>query len=306
MPTLDVARSALPWVGVLRSCWELTKPRVVAAIVFTAVVGMVLASDEHPHLEPMLLGCAGIWLAAASAAALNHLLDRRLDAAMTRTRRRPLPAGRLSERAAITFALTLGSLAMLILALGVNLLTAALTLGSLIGYSVLYTAWLKPLTPQNIVIGGAAGAAPPLLGWAAVRNGIDADALLLFLIILVWTPPHFWALAIARRDDYAKAGVPMLPVTHGIAFTSDCIVLYTGLLAIVTLLPFLTGQSGALYLLGAAALDAVFLLRVLKLRACPAPAVAMRTFRYSIQYLLLLFALLVVDHYLHLSRLHAQ
>ena len=302
MPSLYAVGPALP---ALRSYWELTKPRVVGAIVFTAMVGMVLASDSWPRLDLMLLGSLGIWLAAASAATLNHVLDRRLDASMMRTRRRPLPSGQLTERAAIVFALVLGSIAMLTLALGVNLLTAALTLGSLIGYSVLYTAWLKPLTPQNIVIGGAAGAAPPLLGWATVRNGLDADALLLFLIILVWTPPHFWALAIARRGDYARAGVPMLPVTHGIAFTSDCIVLYTALLSILTLLPFLTGLSGVLYLTGVVALDAVFVLRTWTLRACPTPAAAMNVFHYSIQYLLLLFALLVIDHYLRLGRLYA-
>ena len=302
MPSLYAVGPALP---ALRSYWELTKPRVVGAIVFTAMVGMVLASDSWPRLDLMLLGSLGIWLAAASAATLNHVLDRRLDATMTRTRRRPLPSGQLTERAAIVFALVLGSIAMLILALGVNLLTAALTLGSLIGYSVLYTAWLKPLTPQNIVIGGAAGAAPPLLGWTTVRNGLDADALLLFLIILVWTPPHFWALAIARRGDYARAGVPMLPVTHGIAFTSDCIVLYTALLSILTLLPFLTGLSGVLYLTGVVALDAVFLLRTWALRACPTPAAAMNVFHYSIQYLLLLFALLLIDHYLRLGSLYA-
>ena len=302
MPSLYAVGPALP---ALRSYWELTKPRVVGAIVFTAMVGMVLASDSWPRLDLMLLGSLGIWLAAASAATLNHVLDRRLDASMMRTRRRPLPSGQLTERAAIVFALVLGSIAMLILALGVNLLTAALTLGSLIGYSVLYTAWLKPLTPQNIVIGGAAGAAPPLLGWTTVRNGLDADALLLFLIILVWTPPHFWALAIARRGEYARAGVPMLPVTHGIAFTSDCIVLYTALLSILTLLPFLTGLSGVLYLTGVVALDAVFVLRTWTLRACPTPAAAMNVFHYSIQYLLLLFALLLIDHYLRLGRLYA-
>jgi len=304
--TLDTVHPILPRVGMLRSCWELTKPRVVAAIVFTAAVGMLLASDDHPRPGPMLLGCAGIWLAAASAAAFNHLLDRRLDGAMIRTRRRPLPTGRLTERAAVTFAFALGTIAMLILALGINLLTALLTLASLIGYSVLYTAWLKPLTPQNIVIGGAAGAAPPLLGWAVMRNSVDANALLLFLIIFVWTPPHFWALAIARRDDYAKAGVPMLPVTHGIAFTSHCIVLYTVLLTTVTLLPFLTGMSGAPYLIGATALGALFVIRALKLRAGPTPAKAMHLFRYSIHYLLLLFALLVADHYLRIGALPQQ
>ena len=298
MPNLDAAGSALSRTSVLCGYWELTKPKVVAAIVFTALVGMVLASDARLPLARMALACVGVWLAAASAAAFNHVLDRGLDAAMVRTRRRPLPSGQLTERAAIVFALVLGSVAILILALGVNVLTAALTLASLIGYSVLYTAWLKPLTPQNIVIGGAAGAAPPVLGWAAVRGGIDADALVLFLIILVWTPPHFWALAIARRGEYVRAGVPMLPVTHGIAFSSDCIVLYSALLAILSVLPFLTGMSGALYLIGSGVLNILFVRQAWRLRALRTPAIAMRTFRFSIQYLLLLFALLVIDHYL--------
>lgn len=298
MSSLDVAASALSRTSVLRGYWELTKPKVVAAIVFTAIVGMHLASAGRWPLARMLTACVGIWLAAASAAALNHVLDQRLDAAMARTRRRPLPSGQLNQRAAIVFALALGSVSISILALGVNMLTAALTLASLIGYSVLYTAWLKPLTPQNIVIGGAAGAAPPVLGWAAIRNGIDAEALLLFLIILVWTPPHFWALAIARRGEYVRAGVPMLPVTHGVAFTSDCIVIYSALLAIITLLPFLSGMCGALYLVGSSALNIVFVRQGFRLRACPTPAIAMRAFRFSIQYLLLLFALLLIDHYL--------
>jgi heme o synthase len=183
----------------LRSYWQLTKPKVVAVIVFTAFVGMLLASRSLPRLDLVLLACAGIWLAAASAAALNHVIDREFDAAMRRTRRRPLPSGKLTQCVAFVFAITLGLAAMTILVFWVNMLTAALTLGSLIGYSVLYTVWLKHLTPQNIVIGGAAGAAPPLLGWAAVQNTVDANGLLLFLVIFVWTPPHFWALAIARR-----------------------------------------------------------------------------------------------------------
>jgi heme o synthase len=285
------------WRAVLRSYAELTKPKVVAAIIFTALVGMLLATDHPAPLGPMLIASVGIWLAAASAAALNHLLDRRLDAAMSRTRRRPLPRGELTERAVLVFAVALGALSMSILAFGVNPLTALLTLGSLIGYSLIYTAWLKPLTPQNIVIGGAAGAAPPILGWAAMRNAVDANALLLFLLIFIWTPAHFWALAIARRREYAKAGVPMLPVTHGIPFTCDHVLMYTVLLAFATLLPFLSGMCGFIYLAVAAILDALFVIRALELRAHPSAESAMRAFHYSIRYLLLLFGALLIDHY---------
>jgi heme o synthase len=238
--------------------WRLTKPKVVAVIVFTAIVGMFLATPRIPRLGLMLFASAGIWLAAASAAALNHVLDRRVDAVMMRTRRRPLPSGQLSATGALAFAASLGLLSMLILALWVNWLTALLTLASLVAYSVLYTVWLKHATPQNIVIGGAAGAAPPVLGWAAVTNSVDPNALLLFLIVFTWTPPHFWALAIARRAEYANARIPMLPVTHGIAFTCTSIVLYTMLLALITLLPYFTGMSGLPYVVGASALNVLF------------------------------------------------
>ena len=276
--------------------WQLTKPKVVAAIVFTAIVGMLLAAPGLPPLDLVLRASLGIWLAAASAAALNHVLDRKFDAEMRRTRQRPLPSGQLTTGAALIFAGTLGVLSMLILS-SVNLLTALLTLASLIGYSVLYTVWLKHLTPHNIVIGGAAGAMPPVLGWAAVTNGVTADALLLFAIIFTWTPPHFWALAVARRDDYAKAGIPMLPVTHGAEFTCNFILLYTVLLIVVTMLPYLTGMSGLIYLAGAILLNAAFLRDALALRASPSPKLAMRTFRHSIHYLLLMFTFLLVDHY---------
>lgn len=291
------AGAQFDWFRYGRNYWRLTKPKVVAAIVFTAVVGMFLASPGYPRLDVLLLGSAGIWLAAASAAALNHVLDRRLDAVMARTRRRPLPSGQMTETAALTFAAMLGTASMLILASRVNLLTAVLTLASLIGYSVIYTVWLKHATPQNIVIGGAAGAAPPVLGWAAVTNHVDANALLLFLIIFTWTPPHFWALAIARRAEYSKAGVPMLPVTHGVAFTCCYIVLYTILLAAVTVLPYLTGMSGPIYLAGALVLNSLFVRRAIELAAKSTADAAMRTFRYSINYLLLLFTILLVDHY---------
>src|SRR3984893_18675722 len=283
-----------------RSYGQLTKPKVVAAIVFTTSVGMLLASRGRPQLDLVLLGCAGIWLAAASAAAVNHVIDCRIDMAMMRTRRRPLPTGRLTPRAALTFAGALALASMAVLTLWVNLLTAALTYCSLIGYSIIYTAWLKHLTPQNIVIGGAAGAAPPLLGWTAVQNGVDANALLLFLIVFVWTPPHFWALAIARRAEYAKAGVPMLPVTHGVEFTCTHILLYALLLCVLTVLPCLTGMTGLVYLAGATALNVGFVGKACALKANCTAERAMRLFRYSITYLLTLFALLLVDHYCHL------
>jgi heme o synthase len=277
--------------------WRLTKPKVVAVIVFTAIVGMFLATPRIPRLDLVLFASSGIWLAAASAAALNHVLDRRVDAVMTRTRRRPLPSGQLSATEALAFAASLGLLSMLILALWVNWLTALLTLASLVAYSVLYTVWLKHATPQNIVIGGAAGAAPPVLGWAAVTNSVDPNALLLFLIVFTWTPPHFWALAIARRAEYANARVPMLPVTHGIGFTCTYILLYTMLLALITTLPYFTGMSGLPYVVGALALNVLFGQKVLALNAWPTVAAAMRAFRYSINYLLLLFTLLLIDHY---------
>jgi heme o synthase len=283
----------------LHDYWQLTKPRIVAAIAFTALVGMLLAAPHLPRLDLVFFGGLGIWLAAASAAALNHVLDRRLDAAMTRTRGRPLPRGHLSEGAAVAFAAALAIASLLILVSRVNLLTAALTLASLIGYSVIYTAWLKHATPQNIVIGGAAGAAPPVLGWAAVTNSVDANALLLFLIVFTWTPPHFWALAIARRDEYERVRIPMLPVTHGVPLTCQHIVLYTLLLFVVTTLPYLTGLTGGVYLAGEVLLNAGFLYRAVRLKRCCNSQRAMRTFRYSIHYLLLLFTLLLVDHYFH-------
>ena len=278
---------------------ELTKPKVSLLIVFTAIVGMVLASPGWIPLNALILGSIGIAMASGSAAAFNHILDRRIDAQMNRTRRRPLPTGHLQEGHAIAFAVTLGLSSMAILWMGVNGLTAALTFCSLIGYAIVYTLWLKRATPQNIVIGGAAGAAPPVLGWAAVTNSIDPNALLLFLIVFTWTPPHFWALAIARRDDYAKVGIPMLPVTHGIPYTRLQIVLYTILLILTTLLPFLTRMSGLVYLAAAVALNARFLYFVLALNKGTRPDFPIRTFRFSITYLMLLFAALILDHYLY-------
>jgi protoheme IX farnesyltransferase len=281
-----------------RDFLELTKPKVSLLIVFTAIVGMVLASPGMVPLPALIFGTLGIAMASGSAAAFNHVVDRRIDEQMARTRRRPLPTGHLRKRQAVIFASLLGLGSMLVLWVSVGALTAVLTFCSLIGYAIVYTMWLKRATPQNIVIGGAAGAAPPVLGWAAVTNTIDPHALLLFLIIFTWTPPHFWALAIARRDDYAKVGIPMLPVTHGIPYTRLQIVLYTILLVLSTLLPVLTGMSGLIYLIAVIALNGRFLYFVFALHRGTKPDLPMRTFRFSISYLMLLFAALIVDHYL--------
>ena len=281
-----------------RDYYELTKPRVVQLLVFTAIVGMFLATPGMVPLGTLLFASLGIGLAAASGAAVNHVLDSRIDAAMARTRDRPLPSGRINERDALTFALGLGLLGLGVLALLVNALTAALTFASLIGYAVVYTVYLKRATPQNIVIGGAAGAAPPVLGWAAVQGEVTSDALLLFLIIFTWTPPHFWALAVARRADYERAEIPMLPVSYGDALTKSFVVYYTILLIIVTVLPYLTGMSGPLYLFGALALGGGFLYYALRLKAAPDGEMAMQTFAYSISYLMALFSFLLVDHYI--------
>ena len=286
-----------------RSRWraylDLTKPRVVALLVFTAIVGMFLAAPpgEVPW-RALILGSAGIWLAAASAAVINHVLDRQADARMARTQRRPLPTGSVDVPRSLVFAAALGSVSMAILAIWVNVLTAALTFASLVGYAVVYTAYLKRATPQNIVIGGAAGAAPPVLGWTAVTGSLDPHALLLFLIVFVWTPPHFWALAIHRVDEYAKVDIPMLPVTHGVAFTRVQILLYTILLVAVSLLPYVTHMSGPVYLAGALVLGGIFLYYALAMRFSSRPDLPMRTFGYSITYLMALFALLLTDHYL--------
>ena len=282
-----------------REYYALCKPKVVSLIIFTAVVGMLLASpDGLPPLDILVFGTLGIALGAASGAAINHWVDQRIDAIMERTQNRPLPQGQLSPRAAISFALMLGVLSMLILGIFVNLLTAVLTLVSLVGYAVVYTMFLKRSTPHNIVLGGAAGAAPPVLGWTAVTGEINTEALLLFLIIFIWTPPHFWALAIRRRREYAKAGVPMLPVTHGVEFTKLNILLYTLMLVAVTLLPFVTQMSGIIYLSGAIALGIGFIYHALRLYRSNDDRYSMETFGYSIFYLSALFAFLLADHYL--------
>ena len=280
-----------------RDFYELGKPRVVALIVFTAVVGMFLAVPGWPPLMQLLFGTLGIGLAASGAAAVNHLLDQRVDAVMFRTRHRPLPTGQVTERQVLLYALTLTMLSMLILTALVNTLTAVLTFFSLIGYAVIYTVFLKRASPQNIVIGGAAGAAPPLLGWTAVTGQTHAGAFLLFLIIFIWTPPHFWALAIHRREDYAKVGIPMLPVTHGVEYTKLQILLYTLLLLAVSLLPFAIGMSGYLYLAAAVVLGGVFLWYAWRLKTTDDDSLPMRTFHWSIWYLSLLFAALLLDHY---------
>jgi heme o synthase len=287
-------------VATWRDYYQLTKPGVVQLLVFTAIVGMFLATPGMVPLAPLVFGSVGIALAAASAAVINQVLDQRIDAQMARTRSRPLPTGRISERDALGFALGLGLAGLGVLALLVNALTAALTFLSLIGYAVIYTVYLKRATPQNIVIGGAAGAAPPVLGWTAVTNEVSGYALLLFLIIFMWTPPHFWALAIARRADYAQARIPMLPVTHGEAFTKSFVLYYTVLLFIITLLPYLTGMSGPLYLLGAVTLGCGFLYYAVQLKVDGDRNTAMRTFSYSISYLVALFGFLLIDHYIPL------
>ena len=281
-----------------RDYYELTKPRVVMLIVFTAIVGMFLAVPGWPGLAPLLLGTAGIGLAASGAAVFNHILDARIDIHMLRTRGRPLPQGRVSEPGALTFASLLCVASMIILWFGVNPLTAVLTFFSLIGYAVIYTVYLKRATPQNIVIGGAAGAAPPLLGWVAVTGEVHSRALLLFLIIFVWTPPHFWALAIARKEEYAKVGIPMLPVTHGEAYTRLNILLYTILLVAITVVPYLTGMSGLIYLITAMILGGMFLNQAIQMMRHPQDLErAMQTFKFSITYLGFLFAALLIDHY---------
>ena len=291
--TAPIASRAPAW----RDYFELTKPKVVLLISFTAIVGMLLATPRLPPLDVLLFGTFGIWLAAASAAAINHVIDQRIDSEMARTRHRPLPSGSVTEVQALVFAFSLGVLSMVILTVLINPLTAVLTFGSLIGYAVVYTVWLKRATPQNIVIGGAAGAAPPVLGWVAVTNSVDPNALLLFLIIFVWTPPHFWALAIARRDEYAKIGMPMLPVMYGVELTRLHILLYTVLLVLSTLLPVLTGMSGLIYLVASVPLNAAFLAFAWKLWKTGRVDLPMRTFKWSINYLGLLFLALLIDHY---------
>ena len=276
----------------------LCKIKVVALIMLTAVVGMFLATPDLPPLHLVILGSIGISFASCSAAVFNHIIDQKIDNEMHRTSNRPLPEGKISSQTAFIFGLVLGIIGIGVLIIGVNLLTAVLTFCALIGYAVLYTMYLKRATPQNIVIGGAAGAAPPLLGWTAITNSISLEPLLLFAIIFIWTPPHFWALAIHRQKEYAKVNIPMLPVTHGHYFTRIQILLYTVLLFIITLMPYLIGMSGLIYLAGAVVLGIGFLYYAVELlRRSEDKELPMKTFGYSINYLMILFVVLLVDHY---------
>tara|TARA_R110002072_G_scaffold21902_7_gene77231 strand:+ start:5848 stop:6756 length:909 start_codon:yes stop_codon:yes gene_type:complete len=278
----------------------LCKLKVVSLIVFTAIVGMFLATPAMVPWSVLIYGTIGIGLAACSAAAINHVVDHKIDSVMARTNRRPLPKGKVSLVNAVVFAWFLGTISMGVLAFLVNPLTAGLTALSLIGYGFIYSMYLKRATPQNIVIGGAAGAAPPVLGWTAVTGTLDPNSLLLFLIIFAWTPPHFWALAIYRREEYAKVNIPMLPVTHGVEFTRLHILLYTIILFIVTLLPYLVGMSGLFYLVGAVLLGGGFLYYAIRMQFDHADRLAMQTFSFSIVYLMLMFAALLIDHYVPL------
>jgi len=292
---LQVARqqNKATWVDY----YELTKPRVVILIVFCGIVGMFLATPSIPSLSILVFGTLGIGLSASSAAVINHVLDVKIDMKMSRTKTRPLPQGRLSEKKALIFSTILCIASMTILIIFINTLTAILTFFSLVGYAIIYTVFLKRATPQNIVIGGAAGAAPPVLGWTAVTGEIHSNALILFLIIFLWTPPHFWALAIAKKEDYENANIPMLPVTHGSAFTRLFILNYTILLAGITILPYQTGMSGLIYLMTAIIAGIAFIWYAHKLKNNENIELSMRVFRFSIHYLTILFAALLIDHY---------
>jgi len=282
----------------LRQFYQLTKPRVVALIVFCAVIGMFLATPRMVPIGLLVAATVGIWLVAGAAAAVNCLLEQTIDAVMMRTRSRPLPRGELTSLQTLVFAGVLGGVGLWVLYRYVNPLTMWLTFGTFVGYAIVYTVLLKPLTPQNIVIGGASGAMPPVLGWAAVAGQVTPEALLLFLIIFAWTPPHFWSLALYRTEDYARAGLPMLPVTHGRRFTVLYVLLYTMILLACSLLPFAYGMSGWIYLASALVLGGMFLRFAVRMYLAYSDALARRTFRFSIVYLSALFAALLVDHYL--------
>ncbi|MGI2153703.1 heme o synthase [Shewanella oncorhynchi] len=291
--------SSLPSFSVTwRAYFEMTKPKVVALMLLTVLVGMCLAVPHAVPVQPLIAGMLGIAMMAGSAAALNHLIDRRIDGLMARTYNRPLPKGRISATRALIFAASLGSFGFIVLYSLVNPLTAWLTFASLIGYALVYTAYLKRATSQNIVIGGLAGAMPPLLGWTAVTNEFHGHALLLVIIIFTWTPPHFWALAIHRRAEYAKVDIPMLPVTHGVEFTKTCILLYTVLLAIACLLPVLVGMCGPVYFVSSSLLSTGFIYKAWQLKYRDHDGLAMQVFRFSIYHLMLLFMALLLDHYL--------
>ena len=285
-------------MNLLRSYYVLCKPNVVYMMLICALVGMLLAEESVTSVTNIVVALIGIALCSGSAAAINQVIDRKADAAMTRTDQRPLPQGELSATHASSFAFVIGVAGALVLYLYINTLTMILTIASLIGYAFIYTVYLKRATPQNIVIGGLAGAAPPLLGWAAISNTIDPYALLLVLIIFVWTPPHFWALAIYRKDEYAKESIPMLPVTHGVAFTKLQIVLYTIILFIVSILPYIVLMSGGVYLISAVILSSMFMYYSIKLYFSSDDEIAMKTFNFSIYYIFLIFVALLCDHYL--------
>jgi protoheme IX farnesyltransferase len=284
-----------------RDYYEMTKPNVVMLLLLTAVVGMCLASPGWVDATALICGLLGIGMLSASAAVINHVVDHKIDSQMARTFNRPVAKGKVSIAKASWFAAGLGVMGFVVLSLWVNMLTAWLTLASLVGYAVVYTMFLKRATPQNIVIGGIAGAAPPLLGWTAVTGEIHAHALLLVLIVFTWTPPHFWALAIHREKDYAKAKVPMLPVTHGIEFTKTSVLLYTVLLSLVCLLPYLVGMSDLIYLVGSSLLNVGFMHYAVKLKFAATSQTAMKTFKFSIVHLMVLFVVLLFDHYVPLS-----
>ncbi|MES2489233.1 MAG: heme o synthase [Pseudomonadota bacterium] len=293
MTTTDTPKQA----SRLHEYYELCKPRVVMLIVFTAIIGMFLAVPGMPPWSALIWGTVGITLQAAAAAAVNQIIDRNVDARMARTCGRPLVTGTLGMTESIAFATIIGLIGFAVLWFLVNPLTAVLTQFTLIGYAGIYTLYLKRATPQNIVIGGAAGAVPPVLGWVAVTGQVDPHSLLLFLIIFIWTPPHFWALAIERRDEYAKVDIPMLPVTHGIEYTRTQVLLYTVLLLITSILPFVFGMSGLIYFVGAMVLSLIFLYYAILLKFAPRPGLPMKTFGYSIVYLMGIFSLLLLDHY---------
>jgi len=289
--------AARPYTSRAYQFYQLTKPRVVSLIVFTAVIGMFLAVPGAVPLQALLAGTVGIALVAGAAAAVNCLVEQKIDAIMLRTSRRPLPRGQLTSRETLVFAGIIGGIGLATLHQFVNPLTMWLTLATFVGYAIVYTMVLKPLTPQNIVIGGASGAMPPVLGWAAIRGDVGPEALILCLIIFVWTPPHFWALALYRAEDYRRAGLPMLPVTHGSEFTRLHVLLYTLVLFAATLLPFVAGMSGGIYLAAAIVLGTMFSGYAWRLWRGYSDVLARQTFRFSIVHLTLLFAALLVDHY---------
>lgn len=284
-----------------RDYYEMTKPKVVLLLLLTALVGMCLAVEGALPLQQLIAGMFGIGLLSSAAAVINHVVDRNIDSKMARTYNRPVPKGKVTPQKALIFAAILSVVGYLALEVYVNRLTALLTLASLVGYAVIYTMYLKRATPQNIVIGGLAGAAPPLLGWTAMTGEIHGNALLLVLIVFTWTPPHFWALAIHREKDYAKAEIPMLPVTHGVEFTKTSILGYTVLLGLICLMPYLVGMSGLVYLIGATALNIAFLYYAWKLKYNSDENTAMQTFKFSILHLMLLFVVLLVDHYFNFT-----